>query len=95
MKPALYSKWLAFPDGVRQEMLERLKALKGFRFKRHKHYNLVTRRLRAIEDFLQKRIIQIEQFGEKADNIFRNTAPRYYYARQLPRSAEKLGRFAK
>lgn len=73
IKPALYSKWLAFPGGVKEEMLDRLKALKGFRFKRHKHYNLATRRLQAIEDILQKRIVQIEQFGEKADDVFKIT----------------------
>ena len=51
-------------------MMERLKTLKGFRFKRHRYYNLSSRRLRQIEDFLQKRILQIEQFSEKADDIF-------------------------
>ena len=73
VKPALYSKWLAFPGGVGQGMMERLKTLKGFRFKRHRYYNLSSRRLRQIEDFLQKRILQIEQFSEKADDVFRAT----------------------
>ena len=48
-------------------MVFRLNALKGFRFKRHKYYNLPSDRLRAIEVFLQKRISQIEQLREKAD----------------------------
>lgn len=33
-------------------------------------YNLPQGRLRAIEKFLQKRILQIEEFGEKADEQF-------------------------
>ena len=67
VKPALYSKWLGFPGGIADDMIARLNALKGFRFKRHKYYNLPSDRLRAIEDFLQKRISQIEQLREKAD----------------------------
>ena len=70
VKPALYSKWLGFPGGITKTMLERMKALKGFRFKRHKYYNLPQDRLIAIEKFLQKRILQIEEFGEKADDVF-------------------------
>lgn len=69
IKPALYSKWLGFPGGITESMLERMKKLKGFRFKRHKYYNLSSDRLRSIEDFLQKRISQIELFGAKADDI--------------------------
>ena len=71
VRPALYSKWLGFPGGVTDDMLGRLNALKGFRFKRHKYYNLPAGRLRAIEDFLQKRILQIKQFREKADDTFK------------------------
>ena len=70
VKPALYSKWLGFPGGITKTMLERMKALKGFRFKRHKYCNLPQDRLSAIEKFLQKRILQIEEFGEKADDVF-------------------------
>ena len=44
------------------------------RFKRHKYYNLSSDRLRSIEDFLQKRISQIEQFGAKADDIINISA---------------------
>ena len=71
VRPALYSKWLGFPGGVTDDMLGRLNALKGFRFKRHKYYNLPAGRLRAIEDFLQKRILQIKQFREKSDDTFK------------------------
>lgn len=67
VKPALYSKWLGFPGGITKNMLERMKALKGFRFKKHKYYNLPQDRLRAIESFIQKRILRIEEFAEKAD----------------------------
>ena len=70
VKPALYSKWLGFPGGITKSMLERMKALKGFRFKRHKYYNLPQDRLRSIEKFLQSRILQIEEFAQKADDIF-------------------------
>ena len=70
VKPALYSKWLGFPGGITKSMLERMKALKGFRFKRHKYYNLPQDRLHSIEKFLQSRIFQIEEFAQKADDIF-------------------------
>ena len=70
VKPALYSKWLGFPGGITKSMLERMKALKGFRFKRHKYYNLPQHRLRSIEKFLQSRILQIEEFAQKSDDIF-------------------------
>ena len=70
VKPALYSKWLGFPGGITKSMLERMKALKGFRFKRHKYYNMPQDRLRSIEKFLQSRILQIEEFAQKADDIF-------------------------
>ena len=70
VKPALYSKWLGFPGAITKSMLERMKALKGFRFKRHKYYNLPQDRLRSIERFLQSRILQIEEFAQKADDIF-------------------------
>ena len=70
VKPALYSKWLGFPGGITKSMLERMKALKGFRFKRHKYYNLPQDRLHSIEKFLQSRILQIEEFAQKTDDIF-------------------------
>lgn len=71
VKPALYPNWLGFPGDVTKSMLERMKTLKGFRFKRHKYYNLPKDRLCAIENFLQKRILQIEEYGKKADDIFK------------------------
>ena len=74
VKPALYSKWLGFPGGITKTMLVRMKALKGFRFKKHKYYNLPQDRLSAIEKFLQKRILQIEEFGAKADEQFKVSA---------------------
>lgn len=67
--PALYMKWLGFSGGLTQDMLERLKALKGFRLKRHPRYNLSPRRIDAINDFLQKRVNSILEFGEKADDL--------------------------
>ena len=70
VKPVLYSKWLGFPGGITKSMLERMKALKGFRFKRHKYYNLPQDRLHSIEKFIQSRILQIEEFAQKADDIF-------------------------
>ena len=71
IRPSLYQDWLAFPGGLTAGMLTRLKRLRGFRFTRHHHYNLSAARLSAIEDFLQKRISQILDYGEKADDLLR------------------------
>ena len=71
--PALYEKWLEFPKELTFEMINRLKPLKGFRFKRHKYYNLPVDRLSRIEDFLQKRIAKIIEFGRKADEFLKIT----------------------
>ena len=67
--PALYTKWLGFPGGITAEMTSRLSALKGFRVKRHHKYNLSSRRISAIEDFIQKRIREICKFGSDADKL--------------------------
>lgn len=67
--PALYEKWLGFAGGITQEMRKRLERLKGFRFKRHKYYNLPVDRLHKIEDFLQKRVREICEYGVDADNL--------------------------
>lgn len=72
--PALYEKWLEFPKELTFEMINRLKPLKGFRFKRHKYYNLPVDRLSRIEDFLQNRISKILDFGRQAD-VFLNISP--------------------
>ena len=69
VNPALYMKWLGFNGGLTKTMLDRLKVLKGFRLKRHPRYNLSTRRIDAINDFLQKRINHIFEYGEKADEL--------------------------
>lgn len=69
--PALYDKWLS--GGVPATMRERLAMLKGFRFKRHKYYNLPVERLHIIEDFLQKRVTEILEYGEKADELLQIT----------------------
>lgn len=67
--PALYSKWLGFPGGVTQGMMERLQRLRGFRFTRNRYYNLPGERLARIEDFLQKRISQIAEYAERSDDL--------------------------
>lgn len=67
--PALYEKWLGFAGGITQEMRTRLERLKGFRFKRHKYYNLPVDRLHKIEDFLQKRAREISEYGVDADGL--------------------------
>ena len=59
VSPALYDDWLSFPGGVTDEMTPRLTRLKGFRFSRHKYYNLPAARLKIIEDFIQRRIAEI------------------------------------
>ena len=71
VNPALYEKWLDFPQTLSPELTGRLFKLKGFRFKRHKYYNLPVDRLSKIEDFLQNRISQIIDFGKKADDLLR------------------------
>ncbi|MBQ2631941.1 MAG: HTH domain-containing protein [Kiritimatiellae bacterium] len=69
VNPALYVKWLGFPGGITSEMTARLSALKGFRIKRHPKYNLSSRRISAIEDFIQKRIREISEYGCRADEL--------------------------
>lgn len=69
--PALYEKWLGFAGGVIPEMRKRLARLKGFRFTRHKYYNLPVDRLRKIEDFLQRRVSEILEYGTRADELLR------------------------
>lgn len=69
ISPALYLNWLDFPGGITDEMKARAKRLVGFRFRRHANYNLSTRRLRIIEDFLQKRIAEIINYvGKVGEN---------------------------
>ena len=69
VKPALYMKWLGFPGGLTKKMKERLDRLHGFRIKRHSRYNLSVRRIEAIEDFTQKRIREICEYGDRADDF--------------------------
>jgi len=69
VNPALYMKWLGFPGGLTKKMKERLDGLRGFRIKRHPRYNLPVRRIEAIEDFTQKRIREICEYGVKADDF--------------------------
>ena len=72
--PALYDGWLDFPGGVNAGMCARLERLKGFRFMRHKYYNLSAGRLCAIEDFLQKRVSEILKFGSLSDDLLKIAA---------------------
>ena len=69
VNPALYVKWLGFPGGLTKKMKDRLDGLRGFRIKRHPRYNLPVRRIEAIEDFTQKRIREICEYGAKADDF--------------------------
>jgi len=69
--PALYDKWLGFPGGVNAGMRARLERLRGFRFAHHKYYNLPVDRLHAIEDFLQKRVSEILEFGGRSDDLLK------------------------
>lgn len=77
INPALYMKWLGFNGGLTKAMLDRLKALKGFRLKRHPRYNLSKRRIDAINDFLQTRINSILKYGERADDLLSITGEPY------------------
>ena len=54
---------------VSDEMRSRLKKLIGFRFTPHHTHNLSVRRLRKIESFLQKRVLGIIEYGNKADDL--------------------------
>ena len=69
--PSLLGSWLDFPGGLTPERRARLKRLEGFRFRRHRRYNLNDRRLFEIEVFLQRRISQILDYGEKADELLK------------------------
>lgn len=69
VNPALYMRWLGFPGGLTKKMKECLDGLRGFRIKRHPRYNLPVRRIEAIEDFTQKRIREICEYGVKADDF--------------------------
>ena len=69
VNPALYVTWLGFPGGLTKKMKDRLDGLRGFRIKRHPRYNLPVRRIEAIEDFTQKRIREICEYGAKADDF--------------------------
>ena len=69
--PALYDRWLDYPEKITTELLSKLTALQGFRFKRHKHYNLAEERLSAIEEFIQKRVANILEYGKAADDLLK------------------------
>ena len=67
--PALYDRWLDVPEKLTTELLSKLTLLRGFRFKRHKRYNLPDDRLAAIELFLQHRVEAILEHGKAADEL--------------------------
>jgi len=67
--PALYDHWLDYPVSLNSELLAKLTLLQGFRFKKHKHYNLSDDRLNAIEEFIQRRVDAILEHGKKADAL--------------------------
>ena len=73
--PALFEHWLGFPGGLDKRLLTSVERLRGFRFRAHPHYNLPRERLAVLERFLQKRVSDILEYGEKADeclNISQN-----------------------
>ena len=67
--PALYDRWLDHPAKLTTDLLSRLTLLQGFRFRKHKHYNLPDDRLAAIEEFLDRRVSAIFEYGKKADGL--------------------------
>lgn len=71
VEPALYDRWLDYPEKQSTELLAKLTLLEGFRFKRHKHYNLPDDRLIAIENFLARRVSAILDHGKRADDLLR------------------------
>ena len=66
-RPALFPSWLGFPYDLSDEIMERLRALRNFRFKKHHHYNWSDERRVVMTAFLQKRISEICAFGKEAD----------------------------
>ena len=72
VRPALYTDWLKFQGpSLSKEQIDCIRRLHGFRFRRHKRYNLPAERLERIEDFTQKRISQILEFGVEADEFLK------------------------
>lgn len=69
--PALFDQWLGFADSLKDSLLSAVEKLRGFRFRRHQHYNLPMERLELIQGFLQKRVDDILRYGEKADKYIR------------------------
>ena len=69
--PALFDHWMGFPFPLTDQLLTAVEKLRGFRFQRHQHYNLPPERLELIQCFLQKRIDDILQFGENADECLK------------------------
>lgn len=67
--PALFDRWLGFPSVSTLKLGECVRRLQGFRFRRHHHYNLPTERIAPIERFLQKRVDDILQYLDKADDL--------------------------
>lgn len=71
--PALFDQWLGFSSSLKDSLLTAVEKLRGFRFRRHQHYNLPTERLGLIQGFLQKRVDDILRYGEDADKYIRIT----------------------
>lgn len=69
--PALFDHWLGFPGGLNSRLLMSVERLRGFRFHVHPHYNLPRERLTVLERFLQKRVSDILEYGEKADDCLK------------------------
>lgn len=65
--PALFDHWMGFADSRKESLLSAVEKLRGFRFRRHQHYNLPAERLDLIQGFLQKRVDDILRYGENAD----------------------------
>ena len=70
--PALFDTWLG---GFIETTIPKdvLNSLKGFRFRRHPHYNWPSEKLERLERFLQKRIDDIIQYGVDADKYLEIT----------------------
>ena len=69
--PALFDHWMGFADSRKESLLSVVEKLRGFRFRRHQHYNLPAERLDLIQGFLQKRAEDILRYGENADKYIR------------------------
>ena len=63
------------PLAFRDEMIDRLRLLKGFRFKHDKSFSLPAARMEVIQYFFQKRMAEICDYRSEADRFIKIAKP--------------------